>query len=323
MSFTFFSPIVKQQNNYDAASLTWKPCGNVYLALAVAVCDTILSSPFSASQVGMNKLLKAYFNLYPIFNTNGVSSAWSCFKSLILSDNVASVCNQLAETLYILTLEGLYENVTRYHEFALPQERRQDKEHWIAKSAPSVIADILGFSIRLSIIASGRPLHASTWYEQKDGYKKTIDIRERHGQYYAKIDNPSVFAAVLPVVNISNDSHELHKKLDEQFTVAIESSLNKFNEFYQTALVMLNAGELNKTILIDLYINNLCPRLHGTQAFFDSIHLEEADHQAHMLLELLDAFARGVALGDFNKDLFYEALQQAMPQEVRLRSLSI
>ena len=55
MSFTFFSPIVKQQKNYDAASLTWKPCGNVYLALAVAVCDTILSSPFSASQIDFFK----------------------------------------------------------------------------------------------------------------------------------------------------------------------------------------------------------------------------------------------------------------------------
>lgn len=320
MSFTFFSPVVQHKN--DAQTPTWKVCGNVYLALAVAVCDNILSSPFSASQVGVNKLLKAYFNRYTIFNPNGTDSSWSFFKSLILSDKVVNVCNQLAETLYILTLEGLHENVTRYHEFALPQERRQDKEHWIAKSAPSVISDILGFSIRLSIIASGRPLHASTCYEPKLGYRKTIDIRERHGQYAAKISNRDVFEKVLPVVNINNDGGELHKKLDEKFNVEIDSSLDKYNDFYQTALVMLHAGELNKSVLIDLYINNLCPRLHGTQAFFDSIHIEEADHQAHMVVELLDAFARQVALGDMHKTVFYEALQKATPQEVSVTSLS-
>src|SRR3990167_68472 len=294
----------------NSNSQKWKPCGSVYLALAVAICDAMLSSPFSASQAGINKLIQIYFRRHPIFNAPGKDTLWSSFKSLIMSDKITIVCKQLADTLYALTLQGLHENVTRYHEFALPQERRQNANQWIAKSAPNVIADILGLSIRLSIIASGRPLPASTFYEQQNGYKRIIDIRERHGQYSAKILNWETFQAISQEDANPNEDKALRLRLEDKFNTEINASLRKFNEFYQSALVMLNAGEFSKSTLIDLYINNLCPRLHGTQAFFDSIHIEEASHQLHMMLEILDAFARLVALGDLSKDLFFDFLQQ-------------
>jgi hypothetical protein len=326
--FSMFSLPSDRDSQKVNGTATLIACGTVYRSLAIAISDAVLSSPFSASQPGINKLLNILFKRHAIFPLSSSGNFFSDFKAL-LQDNryIEKLIDSLSETLYHLTLEGLFQQPTHYHQFALPQETREYPAHWIAKSAPAVIADCLGLSIQLSSVASGKPLHASTSYEQLAddkkkvllGYRKTLYIRERHGHYYAKVQHKALFEQ-LPLMHTQPQSDApLFNKLITRLQTEIELTLQKFHRVYDRMSVMVTAGELSKEFLLQLYLSNLSShRLNGTQDFFDSIHIEEAEHQAHMIPELLHVIARMISLGDIDESLIFNQIDEPLKlQEVQ------
>lgn len=310
--FSMFSSKDLSRQKPSKSIESWQDAGTVYQALALTISDTILSSPFSASQPGITKLIKAFFNRYPETLIQPVGMPFNDFKCMLqTAEQRPILIAKLSETLYSMTIEGIFQHPTRYHEFALPSEKREYPAHWIATSAPAVIADFLNLSICVSTIEAGKSLPASMTYEPPNAYKKTLHLRERHGRYAAGIIHKDLFQAILPAPTLPEPNQRIFAQLIERLEVEISQTLRKFNRIYNRMARMVDAGELSKEFLLKLYLENLSfQRLHGgTQAFFDSIHIEEADHSVHMMQELLHAIARMISLGDLEEGLIFTQIE--------------
>lgn len=307
---TFFHAMLPTPFERFEDTKIWIKGPSVYEAMSLSLCDACMTSTF-AYRKGLDLLMRIYFHLHPDVRPKGLNTASAQMKKLIDSTSSDKLIPQLAQVSYHLTVHGLKEHPTRYHEYALPPETTD----WIAKSAAHVISDVLGLTIHLQEIASGKPLHASTLYQsEKDGL--ALRLKVRHAQYLAQVSSESMeyFNSYLlrEPVPVQFDDAGVIAKLLPILEAENEVILKKFVETYTRLLAHVEAGELTKEYLLNMYEESVSShRLHSTQAFFDSIHPHEEGHDVHLIHELIHALARLVALRDIDEQVLFRGLERS------------
>lgn len=263
----------------------------VYEALAVALCDVVRTQAL----LGVSRAKK-------------LNSILGKIKTSMQTSPAEVLIPQIAKELYSLTLDGLKQHPTRYHQYALPPEERDYPSYWIARSAPDVISDLLGIDIHLKHVKSGKPLHATTINASKAACF-SLKLQVRHGQYSALVKDSTYFSHPRPAHEFDNP--DALPALSALLQTENEAILIKFRETFNHLSTMVEAGELTKEGLLELYIESIpTHRVNGTQAFFDSIHIDNEGHQAHLIFELIHVLARLIAFGDIPKEALFQQIEE-------------
>ena len=193
--------------------------------------------------------------------------------------DLPALLNAWAMTMFRLTMYGLQQHPTVYHEFALPPQRRDYPTYWIAKSAPAVTAHLLAWSFEVETSASGRPLYAKMCYKPNHAPLQAMPrsiLKERHGYYYAGVKSPKLQAILLASEAQQYDDPVEISKLLPTLYQENQAILEKFQKAYRRLASMVTAGEMTKDTLRQCYIKSLPQqRFHGTQAFLTAFKFKK------------------------------------------------
>lgn len=299
--FTFFARPPKKEQVLPV-NLVSGP--SVYAGLAIACCDQVSRLSLNPEPRKLAPLMRAYFDLYPETIPQGLNTPVGQLLQLMKTYSSDVFIPRLAEAFQRVTLRGLEENPTLYHEYALPPQTSD----WMSICAPQVISELLGITVRLKITASGKPLHAMNVYSTESHL--ALELRVRHGHYSVSVNDKTYFGDH----ERRGLSHHFNFELPQLSTLKVENEivLKKFKETYTRLLTMVQAYELTKDRLLEVYLG-ISHRLHATQAYFDSINWDHEGHDQHLIHELIHALSRLIALGDLDENLLFNRIE-AVPE---------
>jgi hypothetical protein len=313
-------------------------CG--FRAAAAAMLDNILTKP-RLNQELAEKLLKLHNAYFP--GKRAARLASEQIKMLI--ETPAERALFLSQLAYVLRQSAVDYQIhpdhrARYvgafvteNEGTEPQKMRQ-QETWIDESAMDALARTLDLKIKVEVVEPGNEVFSSLNLsygpseEKPVGSPIVLQLQNKH--YMPLLTNRSYFEGMRPVeVNpIASDKEDPELATILADTVAeSQRLLDDYTRTLNRLTVMVNAGELTKADLLNIYVKGmqtsdyLVGRIkyagieHGHQHFFEAIEsarrgltpvrLSNERYEKDVTDALVQAISRAVSVGHLDPTLVY------------------
>ncbi|KTD66286.1 OTU domain-containing protein [Legionella spiritensis] len=331
-------------------------CG--FRAVAAGVLDNFFAQTFT-NQPLLKKLLERHFQYFPPNPAVGLSTPFDRVRNTVSTPaGMAKFLNEFAFTLRQLAVEEMVAHPEHYrgafvngHEGTSPEEMRQPAT-WIDETAIAALANATNLPIDVRVVESGKELAMRLQYGP-DSKKTTFDpvvIQLQNGHYIPQLRQSALFKSVkgqpvsvtFPTADHSHDpdmaSILLRIKQDDERMATL------FDDHFKRLNSMLDAREINKEQLIQIYIDGmgssdyLKGRVHqvglenGNQRFFADviekaqggglpIKLSNDTHETQVVHELTHAIARAIAIGHLDPEQVYAYIdnnEEEKPSSMRL-----
>ena len=337
-------------------------CG--FRSVAAAMINNALFIKSSANQALAKKLLDlhaAYFEQRP---TRPLLTAVQRLDELLkLPTYRAQFLVELAYVLRQKAVDELSANPENYpgafvagNENTSPQDMRLQST-WIDESAIAALAKTLEVPIEVRVVEPTKELHANQkkWrrnynFEQDNSRSEPalvsqsaspIIMQLQGNHYIPKVNNEEFFKSInrfhVEPLNSKIAANSNDPELEEvlaKIALSDQKILEEFQSTVKRLTAMVQAGEITKENLIDIYIKSLKNSDYlqgrikyvgieqGNQHFFEAIEARKSgvkpisplpaqSHDESIVKELIHALARGVSIGHVNPDDVYETTKKS------------
>jgi OTU-like cysteine protease len=216
-----------------------------------------------------------------------------------------------------------------------PQKMRQ-QETWIDESAIDALARAMDLKIEVKVVEPGNELfsRSSLSYDpsstEKPASSSPIVLQLQNKHYMPLVNNPPYFEGMKPVPVNPIATNEKDPELAEilaNVAAAEQRLLDEYNKTIKRLTAMVNARELTKADLLDIYIKGmdtsdyLTGRIkyagieHGHQHFFEAIKnaryglapvvLSKESHEKQVTDALIQAISRAISVKQLDPALVY------------------
>lgn len=217
-----------------------------------------------------------------------------------------------------------------------PKYMRQSTT-WIDESAIAALAKAMNITIEVQVVSKGKELPMRFQYhvESKNSIGSPIVLQLQGAHYVARLNEPNNFRAIaalktessLPKIKaVDRPLEEIHADIKK----ADEALLNLFTDTSKRLHSMIEANEIAKDDLIEIYIHGmkssdyLQGRIkyagleHGNQNFFEEIerarfgnknktvYFPQQSHEDLIIQELIHAISRAVSIGQLKPAAVFE-----------------
>ncbi len=332
-------------------------CG--FRSVSAALINNVLFIKSSANQALAKKILELHADYFEQKATRPLLTAAQRLEELLkIPAYRAQFLVELAHALRQKAVDELSAHPEDYqgafvegNENTSPQKMRLQST-WIDESAIAALAKAFEVPIEVRVVEPSKELHANQkkWHRNYNFEENTnrpvsaqthtalspVIIKLQGSHYIPKVNNEEFFKSINRVtieplkpkiVDHSRDP-ELAEAL-AKIAVTDQKILEEFQSTVKRLTGMVQAGEMTKENLVDIYIKSLNQSDYlqgrikyvgieqGNQHFFEAIEARKGgihtsslptalNHDESVTKELVHALARGISIGQINPDDVYE-----------------
>jgi hypothetical protein len=311
--------------------------GDLYIAAAAAMIDSVLSIKSAANQALAKKLLELHAASFDQKSTARLPTFVEKLSELLkVPVERAQFLVELADVLSVKADEELNLHQENY---LGTSDKRTD-----------ALATVMQVPIEVRVVEPNKELHANQkkWPQNynpgSDSATKPVPpapvvspiVMQLQGNnyYIPKLNKPEFFEFINSYNIESLKLNIVEHPQDPEVTLAIIAAaarVQRLREEFQsklqstvkwlTIMVFGNPVELTKENLIDIYIKSLDQSNYGTQHLFKAIQnpkgsikaisLPTASQEELVSIELIEAIARGIIIGQIDPALIYEVQEKS------------
>lgn len=314
-------------------------CG--FRAVAAGLLDHFLISPQSTRPI-INKILARHFVFFPAHRPARASS--QLVESVLHKVKMSELIPSMAYTLRQIAVDEMVASPVHYpgafvqdNEQTSPQSMRQ-VHTWIDESSICALAHALELPIEVHVVQQGKTLALPPllYHPTAHDYPIVIELERQH--YRPCLLKPASFSSdiydcvqIPALVEQVVDDPDMQGIL-KQIAIAEAHVKMAYEKHHTRLLTMVNAGELSKDDLLNLYIKGmnrsdyLVGRVkhvdHEYQSDFFSRAIARPTHAADisfedaMIAELVHALARAMSIGHLSAADVFLPLDGALEQRM-------
>lgn len=326
----FFSSQVSTANHLDNTHAFVDVGGCCIRAVAAGLIDVFLNHPREHAEL-LNHVLTSHFRWFPSHRSTlpGLVTPTERIQQLVADVPGQELVYYMAVTLRQFAITEMNMHHLRYrdafigHSVATSIEEMRKHTTWVDPgSLIAALAKVLAIGIEVREVGRVKVLPKRSLYTSASAGRSIVVLQLQDGHYTPRITVSDRFTSqlvrTLPYA-IHSVAHD-HSLSEIQDARAMEDKrlVEVFAATYKRLYGMVNAGELHKKALLDIYIKGMptqdnlsedvaCVGLeHGTQRIFDemlrlhrpihkeSLSVEDGQHVEH---EVVHALARDIAIG--------------------------
>lgn len=265
----FNNPQVQQEVKKSAELHAIAIGGEQFHAVAVALLDSFKRST-RVNEVTLKKILERIYTLYPkLISNQPYLTANDRFQMLINNTRKNELVNCVAKVLRQLAVEEIFANPTQYREVFLGVDPKtlqssfyEDHVH-LPPAALDALSRSLGLNVQLYFVEQGKELRKKVSFNHHVGHASRVDLtlQVQGDQYfpYVKYENDYTYVgqlAISPIKPLEHNEVQTGTLAGMMEEIAEEDNRLRiaFEQHRKRLMSMVDAGELTKKQLVDLYI---------------------------------------------------------------------
>lgn len=363
LNLHFFKETARDSNAFRHRTLVdvggHGDCG--FRAIAAGIIDNIVAhdTPLSNMRL-LETLLQNYDIYFPQRDYLSPKNVKERFRRMISNPillqqfvrNLAYVLRQIAVDEMVSRPEIYRAAFVNHHENTSPQMMRKEST-WIDESAIAALSNVLHLPIAVSVVEKEKNLPLKLHYLpqnidfiENNELASEVSIQLKNNHYQPKVACPKLFAPMhheFIADRVYEEEISYRDPSESEIMLKIAESDHKivhdFEHHYQRLSAMVVSGDIEKSDLLDIYIQNMS-QSDFLQGFARNVELNRINFENiidaaqtqrqdlnensvmlddYMLERLIHAIARAMTIGHVKADPIYQWLEDKnIPQDMKL-----
>ncbi|VEH13882.1 OTU domain-containing protein [Legionella jordanis] len=308
-------------------------------AIAAAFISKALAENKNSPE--LQALLQRHFMYYPQHKaTIRLATPMDSLRFIIRHFSMGELVDKLADTIRQVAVAEMNAHPERYRGAFIDDEgmpvspaAMRLSTTWIDETFIAAAAEAIKNPITVQVVAKERELPLSLPYQATGSQAKPLVIQLQNKHYIPRVQEPARFQHIRASYPAERRHvEENDPSMDEILQRIAEDERRILTEFESTKrrlMAAVDAGEIDKKQLLDIYISGLTQSdyfrgyvgvEHGTEDFFRSlkqkahqgeiIRMPTGNQEKEVTTQLVHAIARAISIGQLQPAVVFDKIEQ-------------